>query len=531
MTASAKEIIFHEEARKKLARGVSQLADAARCTLGPKGRNVGLEKSWGSPTITNDGNSIVKEIELKDQYENMGVSMAKEVAAKTQEACGDGTTTAVILLDQLVQKGLKSISAGHSPIQVKRGMDQAVATLIDELKSMAQQIKDNRDITNIATVSASGNASIGSFIGQAIEKVGQSGVVTIEEGKGRETSIELVEGMQFDRGYLSPYFCSDQEKMIIEMDSPYLLLTDKKVGSIHELLPVLQQVASTGRELLIIAEDIEGDALATLVVNKLRGSLKVACVKAPAFGERRKEMLQDIATLTGAQVISEETGMHLKDASVEQLGSAEKITVTKENTTIVNGNGTEEEIATRAKQIEAQIQNSTSDYDKEKLEERKAKLQGGVAVIRVGAATEAEMKQQKQMFEDSLSSTKAAISEGIVAGGGCALYRASQKLSNLKLDGDQALGVRIVQDACGAPVKAIAENAGKDGALVLSELAGQSDVSVGFDAQSESMTNLFEKGVVDSVKVIRSALSYASSVAGIILISEALIGEAEENEE
>lgn len=528
MSSDAKEIIFHETARKKLAKGITQLVETARCTLGPKGRNVGLEKSWGAPVITNDGNSIVKDVELEDQYENMGVSMAKEVASKTQETCGDGTTTAVVLLDAFVQKGMKCIAAGASPIEVKRGMEKATQALIEELKKASKEVKDSQEIADIATVSASGNEEVGSFISQAMDKVGKSGVVTIEEGKGRDTTIEMVEGMQFDRGYLSPYFCTDQEKMTIEMQDAAILLVDRKITSIHELLPILQQVASTGKELLLIAEDVEGDALATLVVNKLRGTLKISVVKAPGFGDRRKEMLEDIAVLTGATVVSEETGTPLKDATLEVLGQAEKISITKEHTTLVNGKGDADQISARISQLEKQAEASSSSYDQEKLEERKAKLSGGVAVIRVGAATEPEMKQKKQVFEDSLNSTKAAISEGIVAGGGTALFKASLALNNLELNSDQALGADIVKQACGVPLKQIAQNAGKDGSVVLEEVK-RLEGTKGYNARTDSYSDLVTDGVIDALMVVRSALTNAASVAGIVLISEALIGDAEES--
>lgn len=530
MSSGAKEIIFHEKARKMLAKGITQLVETARCTLGPKGRNVGLEKSWGAPVITNDGNSIVKDIELANQYENMGVSMAKEVASKTQEVCGDGTTTAIILLDAIVQKGMKSIAAGASPIEIKRGIEKAVEAIIVELKKSAKEVKNSKEIANIATVSASGNEEIGSFISQAMDKVGRSGVVTIEEGKGRETSIELVEGMQFDRGYLSPYFCTDQEKMMIEMQDAVVLLVDKKITSIHDLLPILQQVATIGKELLLIAEDLEGDALATLVVNKLRGTLKIAVVKSPGFGDRRKEMLEDIAILTGGQVVSEEAGSQLKDATLQMLGEVEKISISKENTTLINGKGDADKIAARVSQLEKQSENSTSSYDKEKLLERKAKLSGGVAVIRVGAATEPEMKQKKQIFEDSLNSTKAAISEGIVSGGGTALFNASSVLKGMKLPGDQNLGASIVEHACGIPIKQIAENAGKDGSVILSEVKRWKGEK-GYNAKTDTFSDLIADGVIDALMVVRSALTNAASVAGIVLISEALIGEAEEDSE
>ncbi|MBS0606826.1 MAG: chaperonin GroEL [Parachlamydiales bacterium] len=530
MSATPKELVFEEEARNKLREGVDKLADVVGVTLGPKGRNVGLQASWGAPSITNDGNSIVKDIELKDQYANMGVSMGKEVASKMKEKCGDGTTSSILLLRSLVQNGVKNIASGSSPIVLKRGMEKAVDAIVKEIEKIAISIQEEKEILNIATASASGNLSIGKLITDAIQKVGKSGVITIEEGKGTETTVEMVEGMQFDRGYSSAYFCTNAETMTVEMGNARLLITDKKISSVQEILPILQAVATTATELLIIAEDIEGDALSTLVVNKLRGTLKVCSVKAPGFGDRRKALLQDIAILTGATVVSEETGMALKDATAAVLGSAEKIVVTKEKTTVINGAGTKNQIDARIKQIEAEIANTTSAYDKEKLEERKAKLSGGVAVIRVGAATEPEMKQKKQMFEDSLNSTRAAIEEGIVIGGGVALLRASKNLSDLKLSGEEKVGAEIVFKSCEAPFKQIVANTGFDPSVVLNEVLS-SKPHFGFNAQSEKVEDLLQAGVVDPAKVVKNALKYAASTAGIILLSEALIGNAPEEEE
>lgn len=527
--ATAKEIIFEDKAREKLLAGIKQLADVVAFTLGPKGRNVGIEKSWGAPIITNDGNSIVKEMELKDPFENMGISMAKEVAQKIKEKCGDGTTTGTLLLKALVDAGIKQIASGASPISLKRGIDKAVDAVVKELEKMATPVKGNKEICNIATVSASGNEIIGSLIAEAMGKVGKSGVITIEEGKSTETTIELVEGMQFDRGYISAYFCTDLEKLIAEINNCQVLLVDKKIANIHELLPVLQATASSGRELLIIAEDVEGDVLSTLVVNKLRGTLKVVAVKAPGFGDRRKAMLQDIAVLTGATVISEETGLSLKEISPEALGTAEKVTITKEATTIIKGGGFQNQIAARIKQIEAEISKTTSSYDKEKLEERKAKLSGGVAVIRVGAATEPEMKQKKQMFEDSLNSTKAAVAEGTVPGGGVALLRASRIIEKLKLQGEEAIGAKIVAGACEIPLKQIAFNTGFDGSVILKEVLQNKD-SYGFNALTERVEDLAAAGIVDAVKIVKNCLTHAASVAGIVLISEALITDAKEEE-
>jgi chaperonin GroEL len=530
MSASPKELIFEEEARNKLREGIDQLADVVRVTLGPKGRNVGLQASWGAPTITNDGNSIVKDVELKDQYANMGVAMGKEVASKMKEKCGDGTTSSILLLQSLVQTGVKNIASGSSPILLKRGMERAVEALISEIENMAIAIKEEKEILNIATASASGNAEIGHLITDAIQKVGKSGVITIEEGKGTETTIEMVEGMQFDRGYSSAYFCTQAETMTVEMSNARLLITDKKITSVQEILPILQAVATTATELLIIAEDIEGDALSTLVVNKLRGTLKVCAVKAPGFGDRRKALLQDIAILTGATLVSEETGLLLKDATAAVLGSSEKILVTKEKTTIINGAGSKDQISARIHQIDAESAKTTSSYDKEKLEERKAKLSGGVAVIRVGAATEPEMKQKKQIFEDSLNSTRAAIEEGIVVGGGVALMRASKKIPTLKLSGEENIGVEIVLKACEAPFKQIVANAGFDPSVILNEVIG-AQPQVGFNAQTEKVEDLLKAGIVDPAKVVKNALKFAASTAGIVLLSEALIGNAPEEEE
>lgn len=529
MTTTPKEIVFEEEARELLLRGIKKLADIVAFTLGPKGRNVGLEKSWGAPTITNDGASIIRDIELKNKYENMGVSMAKEVVQKIKEKCGDGTTTGALLLSALVEAGIKQISAGASPIGIKRGMEKAVDVIVKEIEKAAIPIKSKQEKRNIATVSASGNQEIGELIAEAMEKVGSSGAITIEEGKSTETIIEVVKGMKFDRGYLSPYLCTNHEKMIVEMNNAQILLIDKKVSNIHELLPVLQSTAASGKELLIIAEDIEGDALSTLVVNKLRGTLKVAAVKAPGFGDRRKAMLDDIAVLTGATVISDDLGISLKEISDSSLGFAEKVSITKDNTTIINGSGTPQQINARIKQIDAEIAHTTSSYDKEKLEERRAKLTGGVAVIKVGAATETEMKQKKQMFDDSLSSTKAALEEGIVPGGGVALLNASKAIKDLKLQGDEKIGAKIVQLACETPLKQIATNAGLDGSIILNEVL-KSPANYGFNALTEKVEDMVANGVIDPAKVVKNAIMHAYSAAGIVLLSEALIADADEEE-
>ena len=528
--STPKELIFEEEAREKLKEGIDKLADTVGVTLGPKGKNIGIESSWGAPKITNDGNSIVKDIELKDPYANMGVSMGKEVARKIKEKSGDGTTTGIILLRGLVKQGIKNIASGVSPINLKRGIDKGVEIVMQELDALATPVEKADEIRNIATVSASGNQEIGQTIFDAIDKVGSSGVITIEEGKGTTTTIEMVEGMQFDRGYTSPYFCTNAEAMMVEMSNTGILITDKKISSIQEILPLLQSISASGKGLLIIAEDIDGDALSTLVVNKLRGSLKIAAVKAPGFGDRRKAMLEDIAVLTGATVVSEEKGMQLVEATEEVLGQAERIEIDKDNTTIVGGMGRKEEIDARIKQISAEHDNASSDYDKEKLEERRAKLQGGVAVIRVGAPTEPEMKQKKQDFEDSLNATRAAQESGFVPGGGVALLRASQKLKELKLDSEEQLGAEIVLNACSAPFKQIVDNCGKDSSIYLEEVLSKAS-SFGFNAANETVEDLIKGEVIDPTKVVKNSLKYAASVAGIVLISEVLIADAPEDEE
>ncbi|MCE5293275.1 MAG: chaperonin GroEL [Chlamydiales bacterium] len=530
MANTPKEIIFDEEARQKLLSGIKQLADVVAFTLGPKGRNVGLEKAWGAPTITNDGSSIVKDVELKDLFENMGVSIAKEVVQKIKEKCGDGTTTGTLLLRALVDNGIRYISSGASPIGLKRGMEKALEAILKSVEKMAIPVKDAKDIFNIAKVSASGNEEIGKTISEALEKVGRNGVITIEEAKGTDTQIEIVEGMQFDRGYLSSYFCSNQEKMTVEQSKPLIFLVDKKITTIHEILPILQHVATTGRELLIIAEDLDGDALTTLVINRLKGVLKVAAVKAPGFGDRRKAMMQDIAALTGATLITDDAGFSMKEVDASFLGSADKVVITKDHTTIINGAGDKKKIEERVKQIDAEMKNSSSSYDKEKLEERRAKLSGGVAVIRVGAATEPELKHKKQAFEDSLNSTKAAIEEGIVPGGGVALLRASKALSELSLEGDELLGAKLFSTACETPLRQIAINAGCDGSVILGEVLKGSN-NIGFNALTEQVEDLMKAGVIDPAKVIKNVLIFATSAAGIVLISEALIADAKEEPE
>jgi chaperonin GroEL len=529
MSGKAKQFRFEEDARVSLRDGIDQLAEVVSMTLGPRGRNVGLQSSWGSPTITSDGHSIAKDIEFKDPFLNMGAAMAKEVAAKIKEKSGDGTTTGIILLRALVQGGVKNIASGASPISIKRGMDKSLAIVLKEIDKMAIQVTGNADTKNIASVSASGNEEVGEKIAECFEKVGRTGVVTIEEGKATETVIELVDGMQFDRGYISSYFCTNVEKMIAEMTNPLILITDKKINSAQEILPILQHVATIGAQLLIIADDLDGDALSTLVMNKLRGSLKVAAVKAPAFGDRRKAILEDLAVLTGAILVSEDKVMLLKDATATILGSAEQVVISKDNTTVVGGKGEPDQLTLRIAQIDAEIEVSTSDYDKEKLVERKAKLQGGVAVIKVGAPTESEMKKRKQMFEDSLNSTRAALEEGIVPGGGVTLLRASRSANTTDFNAEELIGANILLKACQAPFKQIATNAGFDGSVLLDEVLAKGQ-NFGFNAVSEKVEDLLKAGVIDPVKVVKNCLIYAVSVAGVVLLSEALMADdVEEN--
>jgi len=530
MSDTPKELIFEEEARQKLLTGMKTLADVVAPTLGPKGRNVGLEKSWGAPTITNDGSSIVRDFELKDDFENMGASITKEVVQKMKETCGDGTTTATLLLRALVDSGVKYVSAGASPINLKRGMEKAVDAIINELEKIAIPVKGNKEIVNVASVSAASDTEIGEMIAHAIEKVGKTGVITVEEAKGTETFVEVVEGMRFDRGYTSPYFCTDAEKMVTEMQNASLLIVDKKIGAIQEILPLLESIASTGKELLIIAEDFETDVLSTLVVNRLRGTLRVAAVKAPGFGDNRKAMLHDIAALTGATVISSDTGMDLREADASVLGQCEKVVITKENSTIVSSSGKKEDVEARIQLIEGELNNCTSEYERKKLEERKAKLSGGVAQIRVGAATEPELKNKKQAFEDSLNSTRSAIESGIIPGGGVAILFARKAAETLSLEGDELLGAKIVLQACEAPLRQIVANAGRDSSVVLSDVIKRNNPHFGFNAISEQVENLVDSGVIDPVKVVSTALRFACSAAGITLISEALVTEAKEEE-
>src|SRR5947208_12275674 len=528
----AKQLEFNVEARARLKRGVDQLAEAVKITLGPKGRNVVIDKKFGNPTVTKDGVTVAKEIELEDPIENMGAQMVKEVATKTSDLAGDGTTTATVLAQAIFREGLKSVTAGSNPMSLKRGIDRAVETVVEELKKISVPTSGNKkDIAQVGAISANNDQEIGKLIADAMEKVGKDGVITVEEAKGLETTLETVEGMQFDRGYVSPYFVTDPEKMEAVLEDAYILIHDKKVGSMKDLLPVLEKVAQQGRPLLIIAEDVEGEALATLVVNKLRGTLKVCAVKAPGFGDRRKAMLQDIAVLTNGQVISEEVGFKLENAVVTYLGRAKRIDVDKDNTTIIDGSGTDDKIQGRIKEIRSAIDSSTSDYDKEKLQERLAKLAGGVAVINVGAATEAEMKEKKARVEDALHATRAAVEEGIVPGGGVALLRAQRALKNLKFDdAEEQVGVEIVRRALEEPIRMIVQNAGAEGSLVVEKVRASKDDAFGYNALTDEYENLVAAGVIDPTKVTRTALQNAASIAGLLLTTEAIVVEKKEKE-
>lgn len=527
---TAKELLFAEEARNKLREGIEQLAETVSVTLGPKGRNVGIESSWGPPTITDHGNEIVKELEFKDQYANMGLSIGKEVATKMKESCGDGTTTAILLLKALVDKGMKNIVSGTSPILLKRGIDKAADAVIAQLSKMAIPIKTEQQTKNIASISGGGREEVGNFISDAIKKVGPTGVITIEKAQGTETSLESVEGMRFERGYTSAYFCTNMESMLVEMDHPLILITDKKISSVQEILPLLQGAAAKSQELLIIADDIEGEALSTLVINKLRGSLKVCAVKAPGFGDRRKSLLEDLAIVTGATFISEEAGVLLKEATASDLGTAERAVISKDHTTLVGGAGNPQEIKQRIQVISAELEKSNSSYETQQLEERKGKLSNGVAVIRVGASTEAELNQKKQIFEDSLNSTKAAHEMGILPGGGIALLHARKVIKDLSLLDEEAVGAQIVYTACQEPFKQILANSGFDGALLLEELLSQKE-TFGFNVLSGKIEDLIQSGIIDAAKLVIHALRYAASSASIVLLSEVLIGNAPEEEE
>ncbi|WP_308911882.1 chaperonin GroEL [Pseudokordiimonas caeni] len=527
---AAKEVKFREEARAKMLAGVDILANAVKTTLGPKGRNVVLEKSFGAPRITKDGVSVAKEIELKDKFENMGAQMVKEVASRTNDVAGDGTTTATVLAQSIVREGMKSVAAGMNPMDLKRGIDIATTKVIESLKSRSRDVTTNEEIAQVGTISANGEAEVGKMIAEAMAKVGKEGVITVEEAKGLDSELDVVEGMQFDRGYLSPYFITNAEKMIAELDNPLILLHEKKLSSLQPMLPLLEAVVQSGKPLLIVAEDIEGEALATLVVNKLRGGLKIAAVKAPGFGDRRKAMLEDIAILTGGQVVSEDLGIKLENVGLDMLGTAKKVTITKEDTTIVDGVGAADDIKARVEQIKAQIEVTTSDYDKEKLQERLAKLSGGVAVIKVGGATEVEVKERKDRVDDALHATRAAVEEGIVAGGGTALLYATKALEGLEgANDDQTKGIDIIRRALQAPVRQIAENAGVDGAVVAGKLLEQNDTNFGFDAQNEEYTNLVAKGIIDPTKVVRTALQDAASIAGLMITTEAMVADAPED--
>ncbi|MBI1909729.1 MAG: chaperonin GroEL [Deltaproteobacteria bacterium] len=527
---SAKDIIYDQKARESILKGVNKLADAVKVTLGPKGRNVILEKSFGSPTITKDGVTVAKEIELEDKFENMGAQMVKEVASKTSDVAGDGTTTATVLAQAIFREGAKIVSAGHNPMAVKRGIERAVEAVTTELKAIAKPTKDRKEIAQVGTISANNDEKIGNIIAEAMDKVGKEGVITVEEAKSMETTLDVVEGMQFDRGYLSPYFVTDPERMEVVLEDPYILINEKKISAMKELLPVLEAVARSGRPLLIVAEDVEGEALATLVVNKLRGTLQCAAVKAPGFGDRRKAMLDDIATLTGGKCLAEELGLKLEAVELKDLGRAKRITIDKDNTTIIDGAGKKADIEGRVKQIRAQVEETTSDYDKEKLQERLAKLVGGVAVINVGAATETEMKEKKARVEDALHATRAAVEEGIVPGGGVALIRCLQVLDKLKISPEEQFGVNIVKKAIEEPLRWIAQNGGLEGAIVVEEVK-KGQAAYGYNAEAGRFEDLLKAGIIDPAKVARCALQNAASVASLLLTTEAMVAEKPELKE
>ncbi|MBO4350382.1 MAG: chaperonin GroEL [Proteobacteria bacterium] len=526
---SAKEIIFDEQARKKVLRGVNQIADAVKVTLGPKGRNVVIQKSFGAPLITKDGVTVAKEVELDDKFENMGAQMVREVASKTNDIAGDGTTTATVLAQAIFREGVKFVIAGQSPMSIKRGIDKSVEAVVSELKKIARPTQSEQEIEQVGTISANADKTVGEIIAKAMAEVGKDGVITVEEAKGLETELKVVEGMQFDRGYLSPYFVTNSDRMTVEYDKPKILLYDKKISNMVELLPILEKVAGASRPLLIIAEDVENEALATLVVNRMRGSLQVVAVKAPGFGDRRKAMMEDIAALTGGKLITADLGMKLEDATIDDLGEAERISIDKDNTTIVNGAGKTEDIQARVNQIRAQIEETKSDYDREKLQERLAKLVGGVAVVQVGAATEVEMKEKKARVEDALNATRAASEEGIVPGGGVALVRAQRVLEGLKLNGDEQFSVDIVRRALEEPMRQIAENAGVDGSIVVQKVREGKD-GFGYNAATDKYEDLLAAGVIDPAKVTRSALQYAASIAGLLLTTDAMIAELPKEE-
>jgi len=528
---AAKEVKFSLDARDRMLKGVDTLADAVKVTLGPKGRNVVIEKSFGAPRITKDGVTVAKEIELSDKFENMGAQMVREVASKQNDLAGDGTTTATVLAQAIVKEGAKAVAAGMNPMDLKRGIDLAVTTVVGELKKNARKITSNEEIAQVGTISANGETAIGKMIAEAMQKVGNEGVITVEEAKTAETELDVVEGMQFDRGYLSPYFVTNPEKMRVELEDPYILLHEKKLSNLQSMLPVLEAIVQTGKPLLIVAEDVEGEALATLVVNKLRGGLKIAAVKAPGFGDRRKAMLEDIAILTGGNVISEDLGIKLENVTLEMLGTARKVTIEKENTTIVDGAGSKADIQGRVAQIKAQIEETASDYDREKLQERLAKLAGGVAVIRVGGSTEVEVKEKKDRVDDAMHATRAAVEEGVLPGGGVALLRAAKALEALKPDnGDQRTGVEIVRRAIQWPAKQIALNAGEDGSVIVGKLLESSEYAHGWNAQTGEYGDLYKWGVIDPAKVVRVAIEDAASVAGLLITTEAMIAEKPKKE-
>ena len=528
----AKQIAYREDARAKILSGVQQLSHAVKVTLGPRGRNVVLAKSWGSPTVTKDGVTVAKEIELKDKYENMGAQMVKEVASKTSDVAGDGTTTATILAEAIYTQGLKAVTAGYTPVEIKRGIDKAVDTVSDNLKSLSKNVKDHSEVAQVGTISANGDATIGELIADAMDKVGKDGTITVEEAKGTETALDVVEGMQFDRGYQSPYFVTNQESMEAVLEDAYVLIHEKKISNLKDLLPLLEKISKAGKPMLIIAEDVEGEALATLVVNKIRGTLNVAAVKAPGYGDRRKAMLQDIAVLTGGSVITEDLGISLDNVQLSDLGQAKRIVVDKENTTVVEGSGETSDIKGRVEQIRRQIDETTSDYDREKLQERLAKLAGGVAVIRVGAATETEMKEKKARVEDALHATRAAVEEGIVPGGGVALLRSIAKLDDLEgqTEGEKT-GIKIVRRALEEPLRQIADNAGAEGSVVVETVLAKKTNSYGYNAQTEEYGDLVKMGVIDPTKVVRTALSNAASIAGLLLTTDAMVTEEDEDED
>nr|HID59946.1 chaperonin GroEL [Desulfobacterales bacterium] len=527
---AAKLIKYDTEAREKMLKGVNNLASAVKVTLGPKGRNVVLEKSWGSPTVTKDGVTVAKEIELEDKFENMGAQMVKEVASKTSDVAGDGTTTATILAQSIYQEGSKLVAAGNNPMAIKRGIEKAVEEVVSMLNKISKPTKERKEIAQVGIISSNNDTAIGEIIAEAMEKVGKEGVITVEEAKSMETTLEIVEGMQFDRGYLSPYFVTEPEKMVVSLEEPYILIHEKKISNMKDMLPVLEQIAKMGKPLLVIAEDVEGEALATLVVNKIRGTLKCAAVKAPGFGDRRKAMLEDIAILTGGRVISEELGVKLENVTLNDLGRCKRVNIDKDNTTIVDGAGTKSAIEGRVRQIRAQIEETTSDYDREKLQERLAKLVGGVAVINVGAATETEMKEKKARVEDALNATRAAVEEGIIPGGGVAFLRCLKALENMKLPGDENLGVAIVKRALEEPLRQIAENAGYEGSVIVEKVKGGKD-AYGFNAETGEFEDLMEAGVIDPTKVARFAIQNAASVAGLLLTTEAMVAEKPKKKE